>query len=144
MLKVGTIVKLVVPCLGNQIGTVGICYEEYDLGEPGAGSVIFENGNYDGFSPLEQERFLEEIGYDDAISHYGFTNVMNLSRHYDEGMFTSIFESAKMSQHVCTEHVCPVCGITEISLVHSQETGNCKPKSKIVVKPNVMDILKNK
>ena len=86
-MKVGTIVKLKIPCLGNPVGTSGVCYEEYDLGEPGAGSVIFENGRYDGFSPEEQENFLDFVGTSTEISNYQFTNVMKLSEDFESGFF---------------------------------------------------------
>lgn len=48
-MKTGTVVKLKVNCLGNKPGTIGVCYQEYDLGEPGGSQVIFENGEYCGF-----------------------------------------------------------------------------------------------
>ena len=91
-MKTGTIIKLNTNCLGNKPGTIGVCYEEYNIGEPGAGSVIFENGNYDGFSPSEQKDFLEVIGFDNNISNYKFTNVIQLSRDFENGKFNSIFK----------------------------------------------------
>ncbi len=89
-MKRGAIVKLKIPCLRNEPGTIGVCYEEYNLGEPGAGSVIFPNGQYDGFSPDDQELFLEEVGFNAEISNYNFTNVMQLSRDFDAGVFDRV------------------------------------------------------
>lgn len=89
-MKRGTIVRLKMPCLGNDAGDLGVCYEEYDIGEPGAGSVIFENGSYDGFNPAEQIMFLEEIGFNADIANYQFMNVMQLSRDFENGMFNYV------------------------------------------------------
>ncbi len=89
MIKVGTLVKLKVPCLGNEIGTVGVCYEEYQLNGNGR-SIIFENGNYDGFSEDEQESFLEVVGTYPLLETYQFKNVMQLSWDYDSGVFDII------------------------------------------------------
>lgn len=91
-MKTGTVVKLKVDCLENKAETIGVCYEEYNLGEPGAGSVIFENGNYDGFSLNDQEQFLVKIGYDYNIANYKFTNVMKLSQDFNNGIFNKIFK----------------------------------------------------
>ena len=89
-MKVGTLVKLKTALLGNPAGTIGVCYEEYDLGEGSAGSVIFPNGNYDGFSPQEQEKFLEVIGGHLGCSMYEFTNVMKLSTDFQDGVFAGV------------------------------------------------------
>lgn len=92
-MKTGTVVKLKVNCLGNKPGTIGVCYEEYNLGEPGAGSVIFENGNYDGFSPDEQKDFFDDYrGFDYDVANYQFTNVIKLSRDFDNRIFDKVFK----------------------------------------------------
>ena len=83
--RIGTVVVLKVRCLGNKAGTRGVCYETYTLGGPEAASFIFENGNYDGFPPEDQERFL--IYIEDTDFEYHFTHVMQLSRDYTNGMF---------------------------------------------------------
>jgi hypothetical protein len=83
--KVGTLVKLKCECLGNPPGTVGVCYEEYDLGGDHGSSFIFENGNYDGFSIEDQRLFLERIGHYPLT--YVFTNVMKLSEDYNNKVF---------------------------------------------------------
>lgn len=84
MIKLGSIVKLKVPCLGNPAGSIGVCYEEYDNG---GRSFIFQNGNYDGFSGDEQVSFLHEIGFSPEISLYQFKNVIKLSDDYRRGIF---------------------------------------------------------
>ena len=63
---IGAKVKLKVQCLGNEIGTVGYVYEQYqdfDYPQIFGVSVIFENGNYDGFSAKEQVLFLDVVDY---------------------------------------------------------------------------------
>lgn len=92
--RVGTLVKLRVPLLQNDAGTVGVCYETYNLGEPGAGSFIFLNGEYDGFSPDEQEQFLEEIGFCQEVADYHFTGVIPLGRDYRDDYFEPAFVQA--------------------------------------------------
>jgi hypothetical protein len=86
---VGTTVKLKVPCLGNEAGTRGVCYEVYTLGQNHVGaSFIFANGRYDGFSKQECDAFLEFTGFDSKINEYDFKNVILLSQDFDRGVFT--------------------------------------------------------
>jgi len=91
-ITIGTIAKLKVPCMGNPIGTVGFCYEVYHLDRVGY-SFIFENGEYSGFSSDEIEPFLKIVGRTDL--DYNFTNVMKLSRDYDNGYFNNMFKNTK-------------------------------------------------
>jgi len=82
---------LKVPCLGNPVGTVGYCFNEYkDFDDPNALGiqVIFPNGEYDGFSIKEQHNFLEYANYDMHYTDYKFTNVINVSRDFDKGYWT--------------------------------------------------------
>lgn len=88
---VGEVVSLKIPCLGNEIGTVGVCYEDYEIGECSGNSFIFENGNYDGFSQGEQKKFLEHIGFCGDVSGYRFKNVMWLSKDFQNGYFDTVF-----------------------------------------------------
>jgi hypothetical protein len=86
-MKVGTIVRLKVTCLGNGPGVLGVCYSEDNaLGRPSYG-ILFENGEYDGFSPDEIRTFLEEAGFCEEICSYQFSNVMKLSQDYARGIF---------------------------------------------------------
>lgn len=91
-MQVGSIVKLKQPILGNAIGTLGVCYQEYegeDLPRKSYG-IIFANGNYDGFSPTEQNAMVEEIAVDIPLSEYKFTNVMRLHNDWVAGIFTQV------------------------------------------------------
>jgi len=96
-MKVGSIVKLKQAMLGNSAGTIGVCYEEYNLEGKGL-SFIFKNGNYDGFSTEEREAFLEETGFNEKVSTYQFSNVMKLSMDFDSG----VFEKA-LNEEACVE-----------------------------------------
>lgn len=70
-------------------------YETYSdfEGRGTACSVIFENGEYDGFSVRDQQEFFEYVK--DVDFSYNFTNVMKLSRDFDSGLFNKIFEELR-------------------------------------------------
>lgn len=81
---VGTIVELRLSCLGNPPGARGICYDVYELEEPGS-QFIFENGEHCGFSVDEQEIFfniVKQINFS-----YIFTNVIQLGKDFNKGIF---------------------------------------------------------
>jgi hypothetical protein len=95
---VGDIFKLKVECLYNPIGTIGVCYAQYDNGI----SVIFENGKYDGFSlskdivlggRSEVEMYLEKINHSEELSDYYFKNVIRLTEDFRKGYFHNAFNS---------------------------------------------------
>ena len=91
-MKVGTIVRLETYCLNNPPNTLGVCYEVYNIGHIGY-SIIFENGDYDGFDEIELNTFeIETIGFSKEISNYKFTNVMKLSNDFDNGYFNDVFK----------------------------------------------------
>ena len=93
-MKVGTIVKLKVACLGNVDGTKGVVFYNYGDGF----QAIFKNGSYDGFSlqskmvdgMIEADYFLEEIGFDEKLSNYQFKNVIQVSNDFRSGVFDII------------------------------------------------------
>ncbi len=97
-MRVGSIVKLRVSILDNDVGALGLCYEEYKIGEHSGYSIIFENGRYDGFSLecKEVEKFLEEISFSKNHSRYEFKNVLQLSYDFDNGLFDDIFKNIKI------------------------------------------------
>ena len=86
-LKVGSRIKLKVPMLGNEAGTIGVVYEHYNLGWGDSFSIIFPNGNYDGFSPDEQKDFLEYVDECLELADYDFFNVIMLTKDFDRGKF---------------------------------------------------------
>lgn len=88
MITTGTIVKLKIPCLGNDVGRIGVVFNDYGTGC----QVIFPNGEYDGFSTEEQATFLEEVGFDSVIGRYQFKNVMRVAEDYRVGVFDNAFQ----------------------------------------------------
>ena len=92
---VGTIVKLKVACLDNPIGTRGVCFELYKIGEGIGSSFIFGNGKYDGFSPLEQQLYLDAIGYSKEIENYKYSHVGELVLDFFSGTFTGSLNATK-------------------------------------------------
>jgi len=94
-MKVGTICKLKVDCLGNKAGTLGVVFYDYGDGF----QAIFENGNYDGFSirlfrsaeSTEVDRFLEEVGFEESLAGYQFKNVIQVSNDFDLGLFNIVW-----------------------------------------------------
>jgi hypothetical protein len=86
-LIVGDIVKLKQDVLGNDAGALGCVYEIYEEGA----SIIFENGEYDGFSSEEQLMFVSRVGHEKSLENYKFKNVMQLSMDFDNGIFEDAF-----------------------------------------------------
>lgn len=84
-IKVGVVCQLKVPCLGNDIGTFGVCYDVYELSGRAGYSFIFQNGNYDGFSPDEVKEFLDIVAIDSNVEDYVFTNVIQLTKDWKNG-----------------------------------------------------------
>ena len=87
---VGTQVKLLVSCLGNDAGAIGVVYDTYDdfthSNKRGV-AIIFENGEHDGFSFDEQCSFLTIVGNRGLNYEYHFHNVMKLSQDYINCIF---------------------------------------------------------
>jgi len=88
---VGTVVRLKVHCLGNPAGTLGVCYDKYELDGREGHAFIFENGNYDGFGPEEVNDCLEVLTVHEQSTIYKFKNVMQLSRDFENGVFADAF-----------------------------------------------------
>lgn len=97
-MKVGTIYKLKVDCLGNRAGALGVVFYDYGDGF----QAIFENGGYDGFSSTskvydslrkgvgevtEIDHFLEKVGFEESLVGYQFKNVLQVSADYRNGRF---------------------------------------------------------
>jgi hypothetical protein len=85
---VGTAYALKVNMLGNLAGTIGYVfnqYEDYDDKTKLGVQIIFPNGEYDGFSAKEQERFLEVVGYKWEYCTYQFTNVIQVGIDFAKG-----------------------------------------------------------
>lgn len=90
-LHVGDKVRLLVPCLNNPVGALGVVYEEYDIGAGPGAAVIFVNGDYDGFSVDEQKRLLSHVGHEPLCADYAFHNVIRLQKDFWNGYFKPAF-----------------------------------------------------
>lgn len=94
--KVGSIVKLMNPCLGNKVGTIGVVYENYFNGV----SIMFPNGQYDGFSPEEQKYYLKFTGIiDPDMEDYKFLSIIRTSLEFDNGKFDYIFKNKRLCKN---------------------------------------------
>jgi len=54
--------------------------------------VIFQNGDYDGFSIKEQILFLEDVGFIRKYSEYVFKNVIKVSEDFEKGYWGDIWK----------------------------------------------------
>ena len=92
-MKNGDIVRLTCDCLGNPKGTLGFVFDEYqDFDDPkySGVSVIFKNGNLDGFSIKEQNLMLEYVS--STNFRYKFKNVIVVSNDFSKGIFNFAWE----------------------------------------------------
>ena len=81
--KLGDIVELLTPCLGNLPGTRGIVFHVFD---EDVAQVIFPNGEYDGFNwRTDDGDWFKTHG--NVPLTYVFTNVMQLRKDFNEGKF---------------------------------------------------------
>jgi len=105
-MRVGTIVRLKIDCLGNKKGTLGVVFYDYGDGF----QAIFENGGYDGFSERpgsmrdlnrdldpksEATFFLEEVGFEPSLANYQFQNVVKVSWDLRKGLFNIVWKKWK-------------------------------------------------
>ena len=95
-LKVGDVVVLKMPALGCETeakGVVYATYQDFDIHSKQGVSVIFENGNYDGFSWSEQQSFFSNIHiFESERINYNFSNVMQLTKDFRKGYWNNIFK----------------------------------------------------
>jgi len=96
-MKIGDVVTLNTEMLDCKPGTRGVVfniYKDFDDTSKQGVQIIFENGNYDGFSAADQELFLEEqdIRYIPFyVRDYKFTNVIKLSKDFEKGYWDELF-----------------------------------------------------
>lgn len=93
--RVGDVVTVGKPCMGNAPGTRAVCYEVYPRadGEPGV-SLIFPNGNYDGFSRRDLTLFaVTPVGHCLALASYKFVNVSRLWLDWQRGTFKQAWDA---------------------------------------------------
>ena len=97
MYNIGDVVTLNTAMLGCNPGTRGVVFNSYtDFDNPAETGVqiIFENGEYDGFSASDQNTFLEPENVEYIpfyIRDYKFENVMKVTRDFVNGFWDEIF-----------------------------------------------------
>jgi hypothetical protein len=90
--RVGDLVTVMRPVLGNAAGSLAVVYEIYDIGKGPSPSLIFQNGQYDGFSTRDRELFgVTKVGHDAAIAGYHFENVLQLDADFRAGVFDTVW-----------------------------------------------------
>ena len=94
-MELGDVVTLNTPMLDCRPGTRGVVfniYQDFDDKSKQGVQIIFENGNYDGFSYDDQKYFLkEEKVFPYQKLPYEFTNVIKLSQDFKKGYWDNIF-----------------------------------------------------
>lgn len=88
----GVIVRATKEFMKVEVGMLGIVYEiyqDFDYPEKYGWSVIFESGSYDGFSVNDREEigFFEVVGVYPPAQNYEFTNVVQLEKDFQVGVF---------------------------------------------------------
>ena len=88
-MRIGSLVRLKIPCLNSKIDDIGIVFHIYDAdnSEDKVYMIIFENGNYDGFYVRDAKEFTRYIGQSDIIDGYTFTSAIKLNMDYEAGVF---------------------------------------------------------
>ena len=90
-MTIGDVVVLKTPCLGEDLHSVGVVFNDYGSGV----QVMFEKGGYDGFGNEEQDMFLILRGHDAQSSMYHFKNVMSTSIDFESGFWDHVFSDPK-------------------------------------------------
>lgn len=90
---VGEVYKLKKPIMGNDIGIIGIVYHNINFNNNNnvIKMIIFENGEYCGFSSDEVNEYLDLVNYDVFYSSYNFINSFILSKDFDNGYWSMGF-----------------------------------------------------
>ena len=86
-MKVGDVVKLKTPMLGEKLHSVGVVCNNYGTGV----QIIFENGGFDEFSTEEQTDFLMFITHAAEYASYKFKSSLQVAYDFDAGYWKSVF-----------------------------------------------------
>ena len=96
-MEIGDVVTLRTEMLGCKPGTRGVVFNTYqDFDEPSklGCQIIFENGNYDGFSVIDQNSYLDKVDVKYIpfyIREYKFESVMKVWKDYETGFWDILF-----------------------------------------------------
>lgn len=83
-LKVGSVIKLRIPCLSNKAGVYGVVYEKTN----NVAGVIFPNGANDTFNKKEQHFYFDKTDVvDPKIANYKFISGVRTALDFDNGLF---------------------------------------------------------
>lgn len=85
---IGDVYILKEALLGNQPGTKGISFNDYIDGE----QIIFENGEYDGFSINDREEFLEFDSHSEIHENYIFENITKVLKDFENGIWDKVLK----------------------------------------------------
>lgn len=91
-LAVGDLVVVGRSCMGNPAGARAVVVEQYDLGDGASWSLLFENGNHDGFPPRDLEIFeCVKAGHVSSLADYRFTSALRLYADWRAGVFAEVW-----------------------------------------------------
>lgn len=94
-LVVGDVVEVGRATLGNPEGARAIVVEVYDLGRRPGYSLLFENGNHDGFAPDELRTFgVVRVEHWPAFADYRFRNAIKLHADWQAGTFAPVWRKS--------------------------------------------------
>lgn len=92
---IGMVVTTAKKVLDAPEGSIGVIYEHYEFGNHYGISVIFSNGNYDGFSREDADNFdLFPVRMESPLQQYQFKDVGTLVNDFRKGFFASGFEKS--------------------------------------------------
>lgn len=96
--KVGDVVRVAHACLESPAGSVALVVEVYDRRAIGAGdglgiTLLFANGNYDGFSADDVLAWgVERLGHAPGLAAYRFTSAVRLYDDWRRGLFDDLWQ----------------------------------------------------
>jgi hypothetical protein len=91
-LKVGDVVSVGCPCMGNPGGALAVVVEIYDVGDGPSPSLLFKNGAHDGFSPSDLDIFqVELVAHEHTVASYEFKNAIRLHKDFRAGVFARVW-----------------------------------------------------
>lgn len=93
MSRIGQVVMCKSEHMGVPICAIGIVFDEYVIGNDDGVQVIWQNGEYCGYSRDEEPSFYDKTQVQIPLN-YQFTNVIKLREDFLRGNFHQYFEEA--------------------------------------------------
>lgn len=92
-LKIGDIVTLIEFALDNEAGSTGIVIGEFKQSKKIFGAIIlFENGQFDRFTDIEQQLYVSKTGHHKALAGYSKIKREDIEQDYENGVFDEVFD----------------------------------------------------